>query len=93
MLGLLPSGSTFGVCGVGPNQVPAAFMSALTGGHVRIGLEDNTRVPGGHLAQGSWEQAQWVREVARILDRPVATPAEAREILGLRPSFAGRKAS
>lgn len=85
MMNLLPEGATFGVCGVGPNQFPAAVMSALTGGHVRIGLEDNTRVPGGELAQGSWEQAKWVQEIARILDRPIATPSEAREILGLRP--------
>jgi len=85
MVGLLPEGSTFGVCGVGPNQVPAAIISALTGGHVRIGLEDNVRAPGGELAKGSWEQAKWVQEIAGIMDRPVATPAEAREILGLRP--------
>jgi len=84
MLDLLPEGSTFGVCGVGPNQVPAAAMSILTGGHVRIGLEDNTRVPGGELARGSWEQAKWVQELAAIMDRPVATPTEAREIMGLR---------
>jgi 3-keto-5-aminohexanoate cleavage enzyme len=85
MIDLLPKGATFGVCGVGPNQVSAAIMSALTGGHVRIGLEDNIRVPGGELAQGSWEQAKWVKEIARILDRPIATPEETREILGLRP--------
>ncbi|TSA54108.1 MAG: 3-keto-5-aminohexanoate cleavage protein [Dehalococcoidia bacterium] len=84
MLDLLPEGATYGVCGVGPHQIPAAVMSALHGGHVRIGLEDNTRVPGGELAQGSWEQAVWVQEIARILDRPIATPSETRELLGLR---------
>jgi 3-keto-5-aminohexanoate cleavage enzyme len=84
MVDLLPEGSTFGVCGVGPNQVQAAVMSALTGGHVRIGLEDNIRAPGGELAKGSWEQAKWVQDLAAIMERPVATPAEAREILGLR---------
>ncbi len=46
MMSVLPKGATFGVCGVGPNQVPAAIMSIMTGGHVRIGLEDNIRVPG-----------------------------------------------
>ncbi len=85
MIGLLPPAATFGVCGVGPNQVPAAVMSGLTGGNVRIGLEDNTRVPGGELARGSWEQAKWVEALTRILDRPVATPDETRELLGLRP--------
>jgi 3-keto-5-aminohexanoate cleavage enzyme len=38
MMNLLPEGATFGVCGVGPNQFPAAVMSALTGGHVRMAL-------------------------------------------------------
>jgi len=83
MMDLLPENATFGVCGVGPHQVPAAMMSIMTGGHVRIGLEDNTRVPGGNLAQGSWEQAIWVRNLAKIFDRQIATPSEAREILGL----------
>jgi len=80
---LLPEKATYSVCGVGPNQIPAAFISAITGGHIRVGLEDNTRVPGGELAKGSWEQAIWVRELARIIDRPIATPDETRELLGL----------
>lgn len=80
---LLPEGATHSVCGVGPNQIPAAFMSAITGGHIRIGLEDNTRMPGGELAKGSWEQTLWVKEIAKILDRPIATPQETREILKL----------
>lgn len=85
MLKLLPENATFGVCGVGPNQVPAGIMSILTGGHIRIGLEDNTKVPGGELAKGSWEQVKWVREISYALDRPVATPADARKIMGLSP--------
>jgi 3-keto-5-aminohexanoate cleavage enzyme len=84
MLGVLSEGATFGVCGVGPNQVPAAVMSIMTGGHVRIGLEDNVKVPGGELAQGSWEQALWVRKIAEIFDRPIATPDDTRDMLGLR---------
>jgi len=80
---MLPEGATYSVCGVGPNQIPAAFISAITGGHIRVGLEDNTRVPGGELAKGSWEQVSWVKDLARILDRPVATPDETREMLGL----------
>lgn len=80
---LLPEGATYSVCGVGPNQVPAAYMSAITGGHIRIGLEDSVRVPGGALAKGSWEQAIWVREVARIADRPIASVDETREMLKL----------
>lgn len=80
---LLPENSTYSVCGVGPNQIQAAFMAAITDGHIRVGLEDNTRVPGGELAKGSWEQVKWVQDVARIVGRQIATPDETREMLGL----------
>ena len=82
----LPEGATYSVCGVGPHQAPAAFMSIITGGHVRIGLEDNVKLPDKTLAKGSWEQALWVQELARISGRGVATPAETREILRLEES-------
>jgi len=81
---LFPKEHTWSACGVGPNQFPAITQACIMGGHMRIGLEDNVRVPGGALAKGSWEQAEWAVKIAQILDRDVATPAEAREILGLR---------
>lgn len=84
MKSLLPDGHTWSVCGVGPNQIPAIMQSCLDGGHMRVGLEDNTRVPSGELAKGSWEQVKVAARIAAITSRPVATPAEAREILGLK---------
>ena len=83
LMGQLPENATYSVCGVGPHQVAAAFMSVICGGHVRIGLEDNVRMPDGTLAKGSWEQATWVKELASIYGRPVATPDETRRILTL----------
>ena len=83
MTDLLPESATYGACGADSNQVPAAIMSMMTGGHVRIGLEDNIRCPGSKLAKGNWEQARWVCGIAKTMDRPIATPAEARKILGL----------
>ncbi len=83
LMGQLSENATYSVCGVGPHQVPAAFMSVICGGHVRIGLEDNVRMPDGTLAKGSWEQSTWVKDLARIYGRPVATPDEARKILTL----------
>ena len=83
LIGQLPENSTYSVCGVGPHQYKAAFLSAITGGHIRIGLEDNVRMPGGEMAKGSWEQAIWVKQIAKIADRPIATPNEARKILNL----------
>lgn len=83
LVGQLPEKATYSVCGVGPHQHKAALLSAITDGHIRIGLEDNVKMPGGELARGSWEQAIWVRDVAKIAGRPIATADETRVILGL----------
>jgi len=86
MVNALPPGSVFTTCGVGLDQFPAVTLSCLMGGHMRVGLEDNIRVPGGDLARGSYEQVQWAVRIAESLDREPATPAEAREIMGIRTS-------
>jgi len=80
----LPENATYSVCGVGPHQHKAALISAISGGHIRIGLEDNVKMPGGDLAKGSWEHALWVKEIAKVAGRPIATPDEAREMLALQ---------
>jgi 3-keto-5-aminohexanoate cleavage enzyme len=84
LVGQLPENATYSVCGVGPHQQKAALLSAISGGHIRIGLEDNVRMPGGDLAKGSWEQALWVKEVAKIAGRPIATVDETRKMLHLK---------
>jgi 3-keto-5-aminohexanoate cleavage enzyme len=80
----LPENATYSVCGVGPNQFPANMTSVVNGGHMRVGLEDNTRMPNGDLAKGSWEQVEWCVEVAKLAGREIATPAEARKMLKLK---------
>ena len=85
LISLMPDNATYSVCGVGPNQYKAAIQASVTGGHIRIGLEDNVRLPGGDLAQGSWDQAIWVKNLARLAGRQIATPDEARQMLGLNP--------
>ncbi len=80
----LPEDSNFTTCGVGIEQFPAITMSCLVGGHMRVGLEDNIRVPNGELAKGSYEQVEWAVRIAESLGREPATPDEAREIMGLR---------
>lgn len=79
----LPPGCTWSVAGVGRAQLPLNTMAVLMGGHVRVGFEDNLYYRKGELATGN---AQLVARVARIageLNRKVATPFEARRILGL----------
>jgi 3-keto-5-aminohexanoate cleavage enzyme len=78
----IPPGATWTVAAVGRWQLPMATMAIVMGGHVRVGLEDNIYYRKGEVATNE----QLVARVARIaaeLGRPVATPDEAREILGL----------
>jgi 3-keto-5-aminohexanoate cleavage enzyme len=83
LLGLMPEGSTWSVCGVAKNQFQAGLSAAAWGGHIRVGLEDNTRVVSGELAKGSWEQVEWAANVAKMAGREVATPEETKEIFNL----------
>jgi len=83
MVNAIPKGANYTTCGVGTDQFPAITMSCLMGGHMRVGLEDNIRVPTGELAKGSWEQVDWAVKIASGLSRDPATPEEARKIMGL----------
>ncbi|MBU1671585.1 MAG: 3-keto-5-aminohexanoate cleavage protein [Actinobacteria bacterium] len=80
----IPEDATFSSCGVGPAQFWGAFHAAVNGGHIRVGLEDNIWLSKGRLAEGSWEQVRKATEIIKLADREVATPAEAREMLGLK---------
>lgn len=80
----LPPQATWTVAGIGAAQLPLATMAIVLGGHVRVGFEDNVYYRKGELAQSN---AQLVARIARIsgeLDRPVATPNEARAMLAIR---------
>jgi uncharacterized protein (DUF849 family) len=61
----------------------AAGMDRL-GGSVRVGLEDSLFIRRGELAQSNAEQVRKVRQILEVLDIEVATPTEAREMLGLK---------
>jgi 3-keto-5-aminohexanoate cleavage enzyme len=80
---LLPPGASWSVCGVGPFQFAAGMTAAVNGGHIRVGLEDNVRMPDGQPAKGSYEQVRWAAQVARLAGREVASPDEARRIFNL----------
>jgi 3-keto-5-aminohexanoate cleavage enzyme len=82
-MNLKPPNASWSVCGVSKQQFQAAMCAAPMGGHIRVGLEDNIRMPDGSLAKGSWEQVQWAAKVARIVNREPATPDEARRIFNL----------
>jgi 3-keto-5-aminohexanoate cleavage enzyme len=82
-LNLKPPDASWSVCGVAKQQFQAAMCAAAMGGHIRVGLEDNIRMPDGRLAKGSWEQVEWATKVAKIMNREPATPNEARKIFNL----------
>jgi len=79
----LPDGVQFNTLGFGRHQLPFATMGILFGGHVRVGLEDNVYYRRGELAESNAQLVERVARVAAELGRPVATPSEARDILGL----------
>ena len=79
----LPEGSVFSVCGIGPSQLPMTTMSTLMGGHVRVGLEDNIYYARGRKLTGNGEAVQRAVRIATELNREVASPAQAREILAI----------
>src|SRR5204862_8227322 len=84
LLGKLPAGATFNVAGVGRHQLPMAELSLRLGGRARCGLEDNIYLSKGVLAKGSFELVAKLAELARGAGREVATPAQARELLGIQ---------
>lgn len=77
-------GYQFSVLAAGRMQIPMATMAAAMGGHVRVGLEDNLYASKGVLATSNAQQVQQIRGIVEGLGRSVATPAEARAILGLK---------
>ena len=80
----IPAGSTWTVSGVGRYEFPMVTMGILMGGHVRVGFEDNVYLEKGVLAKSNGELVEKVVRIAKELGREIATPAEAREILGLK---------
>ncbi len=74
----------FSVLAAGRAQIPMATMAAAMGGHVRVGLEDNLWLGPGVLAPSNAAQVTLIRGIVEGLGRSVATPAEARVMLGLK---------
>ena len=84
LLDLKPMDATWSVCGVSKQQFQAGLCAAAWGGHIRVGLEDNTRAISGELAKGSYEQVAWAKKVAESAGRDIAQGEEARKIFHLK---------
>jgi uncharacterized protein (DUF849 family) len=72
--------------GVGPNQIHLNEWAIAAGGHARAGLEDNVRLDKNTLAPSNAALIKRAADICEKYERPVATPRQAREILGLRLS-------
>lgn len=81
---LFGDGYQWSVLGAGRHQMPLITQAALMGGHVRVGLEDSLTLGPGRLATSNAEQVTLIRDVLTRLGFEIATPAEARHMLGLK---------
>ncbi|WP_353893159.1 3-keto-5-aminohexanoate cleavage protein [Proteinivorax hydrogeniformans] len=79
----IPDNATWTVAGIGRHELPMANLAILLGGHVRVGFEDNIFFKKGELAASNSQLVERVAKLANILDRPVASIDQAREILTL----------
>ena len=79
----LPCCSTYSVAGLGRFEFSLATAAIISGGHVRVGFEDNIYLEKGLLANSNGELVAKVVRIAKELGRDIATPEEARKILGL----------
>lgn len=83
LVGKLPKDSTWSAFGIGNAHLPILYTAIAMGGHVRVGLEDNLFYAPGKLATN----VDFVNRAARVIkefNNEVATPADARQMLGLR---------
>ena len=80
----LPAGSTWAAAGIGRFQFAMNSLAVVTGGHVRIGLEDNLFMDAGKSRPASnCELIKRIVRLAEAAERPIATASEARAIIGL----------
>jgi 3-keto-5-aminohexanoate cleavage enzyme len=79
----IPQDSSWSVCAVGLPIYTVAPAAIGMGGHVRVGLEDCVHISPGVLATGSAQMVEKIARIAKEMGREIATPAEARRILGL----------
>ena len=79
----LPQEAMFTTMGIGATEIQAVTASMLLGGHARVGFEDNLYYSRGVLAKSNAELVERVAKIGRELGRTIATPNEARKLLGI----------
>jgi 3-keto-5-aminohexanoate cleavage enzyme len=80
----VPADSIINVTGIGKWQMSVNVMAVISGYHTRVGLEDNVFYKKGELAESNAQFVERIVRIAREIGREIATPEEARKILGLK---------
>ncbi|MGO4305484.1 3-keto-5-aminohexanoate cleavage protein [Cupriavidus sp. RAF12] len=81
---MLPPGAQWSAFGIGRAEFPIVAQAWLAGGHIRVGLEDNIYLEKGVLAPSNAALVAKARDIVKSLGGDIASPAEARQALGLR---------
>lgn len=84
LVAMMPRESPWSVTGIGRHGVAMAMSAIVMGGHVRVGLEDQIYYSQGVLAKTNAELVARVARMATEFGRPLASPPDARQILGLK---------
>ncbi len=79
----LPEDAEWQCLAIGRHQLPLTTVAMTLGGHVRVGFEDNVYYRRGELADSNAQLVERTARLADELERPIATPDEARRILGI----------
>jgi uncharacterized protein (DUF849 family) len=85
----LPADAEFTAIGIGKTAFTSVAQSYLAGGHARVGLEDSVYIARGQLAPSNAAMVEKARRIVEDLGAQIATPREARDIIGLPPRLAG----
>lgn len=86
---LLPADAQFTAIGIGRASFRSVALSYLAGGHARVGLEDAVYLDRGVLAPSNAAMIEKARRIVEDLGGQVATPREAREMIGLPARLSG----
>jgi len=79
---LIPT-ATWAIAGIGRWHIPASLTAMVNDGHIRVGFEDNIYYHKNMVADSNAQLVARIARIAEEIGRPIATPAQARKILGL----------
>ena len=80
---MIPEDAVWSVTGIGRAHLPMSMMGLAMGGHIRVGMEDHVFYKKGELAKSNAQFVERIVRIAREYGREIASPDEARRILGL----------